>query len=349
MSSDLKVGIIGVGMMGADHAERLVTRIAGARLVAVADPDGDRASALAARFEGVRSIADPLDLIADPEVDAVLVASPGFVHEEQVLACLEQGKYVLCEKPLTMDAESSLRLVEAEAKGGRPLVQVGFMRRFDPEYVQMKALLDSGAYGRTLLVHNTHRNQTVPDTFRSEMIVRDSLVHEVDVARFVFGEEITEITVLAGAPTGVAAEGVLDPQVAIFRMAGGGLVTSEVFVNSLVGYEVRCEAVAERGTITAGQNTTGISTTVAGEGAGAAGAWGGPIARDFRARFARAYDLEVQAWVDASRRGEVVGPTSWDGYAATAVCTAGMESLVTGQPVPVELADRADVLGGAAS
>ncbi|MGA8979012.1 MAG: Gfo/Idh/MocA family oxidoreductase, partial [Pedococcus sp.] len=115
MSSDLKVGIIGVGMMGADHAERLVTRIAGARLVAVADPDGDRASALAARFEGVRSIVDPLDLIADPEVDAVLVASPGFVHEEQVLACLEQGKYVLCEKPLTMDAESSLRLVEAEA------------------------------------------------------------------------------------------------------------------------------------------------------------------------------------------------------------------------------------------
>ena len=199
-----------------------------------------------------------------------------------------------------MDSESSLRLVEAEANGGRPLVQVGFMRRFDPEYAQMKALLESGAYGRTLLVHNTHRNQAVPDTFRSEMIVRDSLVHEVDVARFVFGEEITEITVLAGVPTGIAANGVLDPQVALFRMAGGGMVTSEVFVNCQVGYEVRCEVVAERGTITAGMNTTGIYTTLAGEGPGATGAWGGPIAPDFRVRFARAYDLEVQSWVDAS-------------------------------------------------
>jgi myo-inositol 2-dehydrogenase/D-chiro-inositol 1-dehydrogenase len=262
-----------------------------------------------------------------------------------VLACLEHGKYALCEKPLTMDSESSLRLVEAEAKGGRPLVQVGFMRRFDPEYAQLKAMLDSGQFGRTLLLHNTHRNATVPDSFRSEMIVRDSLVHEVDVARFVFGEEIVEITVLAGTPTGVAAEGVLDPQVSLFRMAGGGLVTSEVFVNCRVGYEVRCEAVAERGTVVAGQNSTGISSTVADE---RGGYWGGQVPPDFRVRFARAYDLEVQAWVDASRRGEVVGPTSWDGYAATAVCTAGMESLATGLPVKVDLADRATVLGGAA-
>ncbi|WP_457255177.1 Gfo/Idh/MocA family protein [Pedococcus sp. P5_B7] len=345
MTDDLRVGVIGVGMMGADHAERVVNRIAGARLVAVSDPDTAKADQLAAQFDGVSSIGDPLALIADEGVDAVIIASPGFVHEEQVLACLEHGTYALCEKPLTMDSESSLRIVEAEHKAGRPLVQVGFMRRFDPEYAQLKAMLDSGTYGRTLLVHNTHRNKTVPDSFRSEMIVRDSLVHEVDVARFVFGEEIEEITVLAGTPTGEAAEGVLDPQVALFRMAGGGLVTSEVFVNCQVGYEVRCEVVAERGTITAGKNSTGIFSTLADE---QGGAWGGQVAPDFRVRFARAYDLEVQSWVDASRRGEVVGPTSWDGYAATAVCTAGMESLATGRPVKVDLADRDAVLGGVA-
>jgi myo-inositol 2-dehydrogenase/D-chiro-inositol 1-dehydrogenase len=351
-AQDLRVGVIGVGVMGADHAERIVTRIAGARLVAVSDPDTARAGDLAVRFPGVRVVADPLELVADAEVDAVLIASPGFVHEEQVLACLEHGKYALCEKPLTMDSASSLRLVEAEAKGGRPLVQVGFMRRFDPEYLQLKALLDSGSFGRALLVHNTHRNRSVPDTFSSDMIVRDSLVHEVDVARFVFGEEVVEITVLAGRSTSEAAHGVLDPQLAIFRMAGGGLVTSEVFVNSRVGYEVRCEVVAERGTITAGGHATGVSTTTASDRPGSPGTWGGPIARDFRERFARAYDLEVQAWVDASSRGEVVGPTSWDGYAATVVCTAGMESLRTGRPVQVELPRRASAVGqatGAAS
>jgi myo-inositol 2-dehydrogenase/D-chiro-inositol 1-dehydrogenase len=346
MPEDLKVGVIGVGMMGADHAERIVNRVAGARLVAVSDPDTARAKELAARFDGVRAIDDPLALVADDEVDAVVIASPGFVHEEQVLACLEHGTYTLCEKPLTMDSQSSLRLVEAEAKGGRPLVQVGFMRRFDPEYAQMKAMLDSGQFGRTLLVHNTHRNRTVPEGFSSEMIVRDSLVHEVDVARFLFGEEIDEITVLAGTPTSAAADGVLDPQVALFRMAGGGMVTSEVFVNCQVGYEVRCEAVAERGTVIAGQSSSGLYSTLVERHEGY---WGGPVAPDFRVRFARAYDLELQAWADACRRGEVVGPSTWDGYAATAVCTAGMESLASGRPVTVELADRTTVLSGAAS
>jgi myo-inositol 2-dehydrogenase/D-chiro-inositol 1-dehydrogenase len=335
---ELRVGVVGVGMMGADHAERIVNRIAGAQLVAVADPDTARATDLAARFDSVRSLDDPLELVASDDIDAVLIASPGFVHEEQLLACIEHGKFVLCEKPLTMDSESSLRVVEAEFKGGRPLIQVGFMRRFDPEYAELKRLLDSGAFGRTLLLHNTHRNKSVPDpSFRSEMIVRDSLVHEVDVARFVFGEEVTSIQVISPAATSAAQAGVIDPQVAIFHMAGGGVVTSEVFVNCQVGYEVRCEAVAERGTITAGRSSAGIYTTLAGDDAGH---WGGPVAPDFRVRFARAYDLEVQAWVDASRRGEVVGPTSWDGYAATAVCTAGMKSLATGVTVSVEIVDK---------
>ena len=197
MSDDLRIGVIGVGIMGADHAERLSRRTARARLVAVADPDEVRAKDLATPFDGVRSGADPLELIAADDVDAVVIASPGFVHEEQVLACLAAGKPVLCEKPLTMDSESSLRLVRAEREAGRRLVQVGFMRRFDPEYAQVRAVLAGGALGRTLLLHNVHRNASVPSTdFRSEMIVRDSLVHEVDVARFLFGEEVVAIVAL---------------------------------------------------------------------------------------------------------------------------------------------------------
>ncbi|MGC5020742.1 Gfo/Idh/MocA family protein [Micromonospora sp. DT47] len=339
-ASPLRVGIIGVGMMGTDHADRLVHRVAGAELVAVSDPDAARAADLAGRFDGVRSVRDPLELIAAEDVDAVLIASPGLVHEEQVLACVEHGKYTLCEKPLTMDSESSLRVVEAERnKAGRPLIQVGFMRRFDPEYAEMKRLLDSGELGRVLLVHNTHRNKTVPDSFRSDMIVSDSLVHEVDVCRWLFDDEIEAITVLAPKPTGKAADGVVDPQVAIFHMAGGGMATTEVFVNCQVGYEVRCEAVAELGNVTVG---LGQNLFVRRDNH-----YGGHIPDDFRDRFARAYDLEVQAWVDASRRGEVVGPTTWDGYAATAVCMAGVESLATGRPVSVDMADRAEVFRGA--
>jgi myo-inositol 2-dehydrogenase/D-chiro-inositol 1-dehydrogenase len=328
-STNLRVGVIGVGMMGADHADRLAHRVANAHLVAVADPDQDRAQDLATQYDGVQVFADPIELIRHDSVDAVLIASPGFVHEEQLLACIEERKYALCEKPLTMDAESSRRILEAERAAGKPLVQVGFMRRFDPEYAEMKQMLDSGDLGRLLLLHNVHRNKTVPDGFRSEMIVRDSLVHEVDVSRWLFGEEITEITVLSPAPTSYAAEGVVDPQIAIFRMEGGGMATTEVFVNCAVGYEVRCEASAELGNATVGLGS-GVFVR-------SANRWGGEVPDDFRVRFAAAYDAEVQAWVDASRRDEVTGPTAFDGYAATVVCEAGMESLQTGAPTKVVL------------
>lgn len=328
----LRVGVIGVGVMGADHAARLARRISNAELVALSDPDRERAATLAAELPGVRVIDEPLGLVADSEVDAVILASPGFVHEEQVLACIEHGKPVLCEKPLTMDSESSLRLVEAEARSGRPLVQVGFMRRFDPDYAVMKDLLDSGDLGRPLLLHNVHRNKSAPNNeFRSEMIVRDSLVHEVDVSRWLLDDEIATVTLFLPISTSNAPESVSDPQVSVFTMRSGAVVTNEVFVNAQLGYEVRCEAVAERGTATVGL-ASGLITR-------ASGRWGGSVPDDYRVRFARAYDLEIQAWVDACRRGEVVGARARDGYAATVACSAGMESLRTGRPVAVEMTD----------
>lgn len=320
MTTDpLRVGVIGVGLMGTDHAERLALRTAGVVLAGVADPDAARAQACAGRL-GTRLFGDPIELITAPDVDAVVIASPGVVHEAQVLACLGAGKPVLCEKPLAMDDASALRVVDAEVALGRRLVTVGFMRRFDDEYVAVKEALGSGVPGRLLLLHHTHRNVAAPHAgFSSEMIVRDSLVHEVDVSRFLFGEEVTEVTVLSPAPTSHAGAGVVDPQVALFRMSGGGLVTAEVFINSQVAYEVRVEAVAEQGSLTAGQSSTGHG--------------------DFRTRFAPAYDLEVQAWADAAVAGRVPrhGASAWDGFAATAVSTSALASLASGTPVAVAL------------
>lgn len=334
--TDLRVGIVGVGVMGADHAERVARRTAGARLVAVSDPDIARAEAVAKSLDA-RVVEDPLDLIAADDVDAVILASPGFAHAEQLFACLEHRKPVLCEKPLTMDAASSLQVVEAEHKVGRPLIQVGFMRRFDPEYAALKELLDSGELGRTLVLHNVHRNKSAPVTFRSEMIVRDSMVHEVDIARWLLGDEITRITVNAPKPSGLVGDGVLDPQLALFELANGAMADVEVFVNFQVGYEVRCEAVAERGSATIGLGS-GVFTRAGGQ-------WGGAVPADFRVRFERAYDIEVQRWVEAAARGAIDGPSAWDGYAAVAVCEAGIESLTSGRPVDVDLADRRKVLG----
>src|SRR3954454_9416505 len=130
-SGELRVAVLGVGMMGADHVARLHSRISGAQVVAVSDAFTEKAEQVAATVPGCRVIGKPVAAIADDDVDAMLIATPGQFHEEQVHAAFERGIPVLCEKPLTMEAASSLALVRAEdeysARPGRRLVQVGFM------------------------------------------------------------------------------------------------------------------------------------------------------------------------------------------------------------------------------
>jgi myo-inositol 2-dehydrogenase / D-chiro-inositol 1-dehydrogenase len=337
---DLRVAVLGVGLMGADHVARLSTRVSGARVAVISDAATDRADQIAAGVPGCRVVRDPLAAITDPEVDAVLIASPGRFHEEQVLACIERGIPVLCEKPLTMEAASSLAVVRAEdasaARTGRRLVQVGFMRRFDPEYAQLRELVAAGALGEPLLVHCAHRNPAVPPGVTTESVVQDSVVHEVDVARFLLGEEIAAVTVLRPRSTRHAAEGLSDPLLVLLETAGGRMVDVECFVSTGLAYEVRTEVVGEDGSAMIGLGQ-GLVRQSAGPGGGVRST---AITPGFRERFGTAYDIEVQRWVDAARRGTVDGPGAWDGYAAQAVCAAGVEALRTGRRTEVRMESR---------
>jgi myo-inositol 2-dehydrogenase/D-chiro-inositol 1-dehydrogenase len=335
MTSQLRVAVLGVGKMGGFHVELLSSRIHGAHVSVVNDFDHDRAAEVAAAV-GARVEADPFAAIAAEDVDAVVIASPGPAHEAQVLACLERGIPVLCEKPLTTDIETARAVVEAEAKLGRKLIQLGFMRRFDPEYVAAKELIDSGAIGNPLLLHCIHRNKDNGDHFDSEMMIRDSVVHEVDVARFLLGEEITSVQVHQGLPTATAPAGISDPMIVIFRTESGRLVTVEIFVRTGIGYEVRTEVVGERGSTMFGLDQHGVTKTVDQFG----GRWGGVVPEGFVERFTTAYAIELQRWADAARNGTIDGPDAWDGYAAVAVCEAGMEAVRTGQVVQVDLGNR---------
>jgi myo-inositol 2-dehydrogenase / D-chiro-inositol 1-dehydrogenase len=332
--SDLRIAVLGVGMMGADHVARITSRISGARVAVVNDYLIEKAAELAATVPGTRVVNDPFDAIAADDVDAVLLATPGPTHEKQLLACLEHRKPVLCEKPLTTEVETSLEVVRREAELEKPLIQVGFMRRFDPEYRQLKALVDGGELGQPLVMHCVHRNPAVPPSFNSAMIVKDSLVHEVDVTRFLFGEEIASVQIIRPAANPAAPAGLQDPQIAIFQTASGRHVDVELFVTTGVAYEVRTEIIGELGSATIGLDVGLVRKS-------SPGVWGGRITPGFRERFGTAYDIEVQRWVDAVRSGvNVDGPTAWDGYAAAAVCAAGVRSLESGELVAVELAER---------
>ncbi|MET8076429.1 Gfo/Idh/MocA family oxidoreductase [Streptomyces sp. NPDC005303] len=333
----LGVAVIGTGKMGADHVRRIHEVVSGARVSAVVDLDAERAKQIAARVDGCTAYTDPASAMAAADVDAVLIASPGPAHEAALLQAFEHDLPVLCEKPLTPDAASALRVVEAERRLGHRRVQVGFMRRYDAEYMKLKSLLGTGQLGRPLMLHNRHRNAASPPFFTSSMLISDSVAHEADVTRWLLGHEITGVTVLRPAPSANAPDDLQDPQFVVFETDGGALCDVEIFVNCGFGYQVQAEAVCERGTARIGDGHAMVTNM--------AGRWGGTIAQDFVERFADAYDREVQAWVDATRRGEVTGPSVWDGYAAAAVCEAGVRSLKEGGRVPVELVERPALYG----
>jgi len=328
----LGIAVIGTGRMGADHVRRIQQLTSGARVTAVVDVDAERAKAVAASVDGCTAHTDPAAAMAAADVDAVLVASPGPAHEAALLAAFEHDLPVLCEKPLTPDAASAARVMEAELSLGRRRVQVGFMRRYDAEYMKLKSLLGTGQLGRPLMLHNRHRNAASPPGFSSDMLISDSVAHEADVTRWLLGHEITAVTVLRPRPSANAPDDLQDPQFVVFETDGGAIVDVEMFVNCGFGYQVQAEVVCERGTARIGDGHAMVTNM--------AGRWGGTIAQDFTERFADAYDREIQAWVDATRRGEVTGPSVWDGYAAAAVCEAGVRALEEGGRIEVDLVDR---------
>jgi myo-inositol 2-dehydrogenase/D-chiro-inositol 1-dehydrogenase len=318
--------------MGTTHVRLLSASVPAAEVVAVSDAIAESAERLAREVGAPTISTDALELIGDPGLDAVVIASPAATHEPFVLACLEAGKPVLCEKPLAASAQAARRVLEAEATLGHRLVQVGFMRRFDPAYADMKSRLDRGEIGAPLLVHCAHRNPTVPPAFGSEMILTDSVVHDVDTVRWLLGQELVKVTVLSPRRTSHAPDGVQDPQLVVFQTEAGALVDVEAFVNAQYGYDIRCEIVGESGTVALAPHGA-IQLRRDGRD-------GTDVPGRFQERFASAYISELQSWVASIATGAACGASAWDGYAASAVCEAAVESLTTAAPTEIRLEAR---------
>jgi myo-inositol 2-dehydrogenase / D-chiro-inositol 1-dehydrogenase len=331
----LRIGVIGAGLMGSTHVRILSASVAAAEVVAVSDTIAGNAERIA-QEAGVQAVhPDAHDLIGDPQVEAVVIASPAETHDEFTLACLQAGKPVLCEKPLAASAHACRRVLDAEVAIGRRLIQVGFMRRFDPGYADMKRRLDAGVVGSPILLHCKHRNPALPASFSSSMVITDTVVHEIDTARWLLDEEIVKATVLVPRSTSQAAGDLRDPQFVLLETEGGALVDVEAFVNAQYGYDIGCELVGEAGTLSLAPPATVL---VRREGQDAV-----DVPRRFQERFADAYLHELQSWVAGIAENRPSGPSAWDGYAAAAVSEACVESLTTGEPAQVRLVARPDL------
>jgi myo-inositol 2-dehydrogenase / D-chiro-inositol 1-dehydrogenase len=330
----VRVGVVGAGIMGADHAGTLHRQVNGATVTLVADLDLGRARAVAAGLPGARATGDGFALVADPAVDAVVVASPDGTHADLTVAAVGAGKPVMCEKPLAPTLPECLAVVRAEAEaagaGGLPLVSVGFMRRFDPGYLELKAALAAGACGTPLLLHCVSRGVSSAPGSTSESSVTGSAIHELDTVPWLLDAPVTEVSWHAPRSTG-AVPGMQDPQLLLLRTADGTLTTVEVFLNARYGYDIRCEVVGDRGTVA----LTNPARVVA--DADRRRATGYPA--DWRPRFADAYRTELQAWVDAVAAGRPPPlATAHDGLVAGVVADAVIASMHGGgRPVAVEL------------
>ena len=326
----IRVGLIGAGIMGADHARILSREIPGVTLQYICDADVARARSAAEATGALHAGADPLAVIADKSVDAVLIASPDHTHASFTKACVEASKPVLCEKPLSPSASECLDVIAAEVKAGRRFAQIGFMRRFDPAYVEMKQALASGVIGPALMMHNFHRNVSAPSNFTGQMAITNSAPHEFDIARFVLDTDYQSISVFR--PEFRDADKTGAPVFMVLKTLAGQLVNVEINNNAAYGYDVRGELVGEKGSVFLRSpvhseihvNLQTIAT----------------YPRDWRPRFAEAYRLQNSAWANAIATGKPVGASAWDGYAATLAAEAGVASLASGVPAMVSPATK---------
>jgi myo-inositol 2-dehydrogenase / D-chiro-inositol 1-dehydrogenase len=238
----IRIAIIGAGQMGADHARILAEDLPGATLQVVCDMDANRARTVADAFGATDVANDPKGAIARSDVDAVIVACPDVTHAPLSLSCIRAGKPVLCEKPLSQSSTECREVMRAEQAAGARFVQLGFMRRFDQSYVEMRYALGSGQLGRALMMHNFHRNVTTPAAdFTGAMAMTNSAPHEFDVVRHVLGCEYAGVAAWQPRRSDALVFMVLETR-------DGQIVNIEIN-NAAHGYDVRAELVGEKASI----------------------------------------------------------------------------------------------------
>src|SRR5215218_5154321 len=332
MASDrVGVALIGSGRMGAFHAETLARRIPGARLAAVADPAPGAADRLAGALGADRAYTDLTQVWDDPAVDAVVIAAPARFHADLVVAAAAAGKGVFCEKPMAVTLPDADRAIDAARRAG-VVLQVGFNRRFAPDWAAARALLDAGTLGTPRLLRSLTRDPGGFDPARvpPDTVFLETLIHDFDTLRFLNpGAEAVEVYAAADAlvEPDWRDRGLLDTAVVTVRFDNGAVGVAEVCFEAAYGYDVRGEVLGSGGMATVGDGRrTGMVFS------GAAGRSVETVRSD-QELLADAYVAELSAFVDAVRGGTPAPVGGDDARAALAIALAAAQSVQTSRPV----------------
>jgi inositol 2-dehydrogenase len=336
MSAPLKIGIIGLGRMGQVYARTLATSIAGGRLYAIAESDERLRVAMADAFNVSHAFVDAHDLIAHPDVAAVVIATPTSTHPELVIAAARAGKAIFCEKPLALTLEATHAVLEVVAKAAVPL-QVGFMRRFDAAYQKAYAYIAAGKIGRPITFKSIGRDPFCPrkeyaNPALSGGLIIDMAIHDFDLARWLMGSEVVRVS---AEGTLLVCEqlqevGDIDNAVVNMRFANEALGNVEVSRNAFYGYDIRTEVLGSKGAIIIGKhqhtpvlllNRDGVQHDVT------------PYLME---RFGDAYSAQVQHFVDCLQKNTPPSVGGADSLAALEIGLAATQAYQTKRIVTID-------------
>ncbi|MCZ8104392.1 MAG: inositol 2-dehydrogenase [Burkholderiales bacterium] len=327
----LRIGLLGAGRIGKIHGGNVAAH-AGARLVAVADALPAAAQALAdatgAAVAGIDAIT------SSPDIDAVVICTPTDMHADQIEAAARAGKAVFCEKPVDLSSDRIRACLATVKAAGTPLM-IGFNRRFDPNFAALKRRLDAGEAGATEIVTVISRDPGPPPVDyvkRSGGLFRDMMIHDLDMARFLLGEEPVEVHAVGSSlvDPAIGAAGDVDTAAVMLKTASGRIAQISNSRRATYGYDQRIEVHGSKGMLRAGnvhESTVEIAT--------GAGFRADPVQNFFLERYAGAYRAELDAFIAAVRDRIAPSPSGEDGLRAQILADAATESARTGQTVRV--------------
>ena len=327
-AKDIGIGIIGVGIMCRGHALYLSDYVKGGKVVAIYDANLLTAQKVAKevfkKTKVLPKVYKELSMILDDQqVKAVIIASPDHHHANHLEQAVLAGKDVLCEKPLA-SKEKDARKVAKLVRNSKSIVGIGFMRRFDRPYQDLKKEIESGKYGKVLQIRCTSRNVSSP-TATTAMLLTNVAVHEIDIIRWLLGEEIVSVGVNFAKTTRKANSNLSDPISVNCHTESGVLVTIDICANSTYGYEVGMEVITENGSLVIenlGQLNIAYNFKLPTRK-------GGTLHKDWMGRFKPAYIAELTAFVNSlqKRKLDKNFATVEDGLAASIACGLGVKKL----------------------
>lgn len=327
----LRVGLVGCGEMGEVHASHLQHKVRGACLSAIMDTSPERLQLITNACGSCRLFTDASALIQDPDVDAIVIASPDHTHAKLALNCLAAGKPVLCEKPLATTEVDAKRILDAEMDLGRRLLQVGFMREYDESHLLLKQALRNSDLGHRLMFRSRAVNPSKDSERPVDEVVTNSAIHDFHTARWLMGEEIERVYVQHFPYHPSRAD---TCRLMNISLAFGSGALGSILINSEGGYghEVEVEVTTERGQVNIGEPAEPVVRHTNHQSRAIHPTW--------RERFEAAYLTEISAWVSDVSAGSPTGPSAWDGYRSLVVSEAAKQSARSGKPEQVPQTNR---------